>query len=235
MSDVMTWLHYKAAVQWNSTDMPANLVQLNQKCLRVYWKSKRKAAWPMLLHQDMPTNTMKLYQAKLLHRQYNIYACWPSATPCRKLLWRCNMYACWPSVTAKKTRCCLNMSSGWVLLQAVCLLDRRHSISMHVDILPLNPACLLVLCFSICHTCWYSISLSAMPACVIPHYRQLLLVRCLTIRCACCWGALLYIGYAFWCGASLSAVPVGVVSHYRSCILVWYLTVGHAYWRLTSR
>ena len=31
---------------------------------------------------DMQTNTVKLYQARLLHCQYNIHAWWSSATPC---------------------------------------------------------------------------------------------------------------------------------------------------------
>ena len=66
-----------------------------------------------------------------------------------------------------------------------------NHISMPADVLPLNPAYLLSLCFSICHTCWYGDSLSAVPAGMVPHYQPYLLVWCLTI------------GNAFWCGASL--------------------------------
>ena len=41
---------------------------------------------------------------------------------------------------------------------------------MAADFLPLNPACLLVLCFSICHTYFYGVSLSAVPVGLMPHY-----------------------------------------------------------------
>ena len=95
-----------------------------------------------------------------------------------------------------------NMYSGLVLLpqtpllfkhaywlcgvQEGCLLDRCHSINMPADLLPryqyachllpFIPACLLVLCISICHTCVYGVSLSAVPAGVEPHYSPCLLV-----------------------------------------------------------
>ena len=80
-------------------------------------------------------------------------------------------------------------------------------------------ACLLALCFSICYTCWYGVSLSAVlagmvflisavPAGVVPHFRSCLLVWCLTV------------GHVFWCGASLYAMSVGVVPHYMPCLLV---------------
>ena len=44
------------------------------------------------------------------------------------------------------------------------------SISIPAYLLPLNPACLLVLCFFISHTCWYDDSLSAVHAGVVPRY-----------------------------------------------------------------
>ena len=147
------------------------------------------------------------------------------------------------------------MPTGWVLLQDGCLLDRCHSISMSANLLPLNLTCLLVLCFSICHNCWYGISLLVVPAGVVPHYWPfnssvvphyqpcLLLVCCLTI------------GHAFWCGASVAPMPVGAVPHYRVCLqiwcltiamtfgvvpyyqqcrLVWFLTIGHACWSIAT-
>ena len=93
--------------------------------------------------------------------------------------------------------------------------------------LPLNLACKLVLCFSICHTCWYGVSLSAVPAGVMPHYRPYLLMWCLNISPAeLVW--CLSVGHAFWCGVSLQAIPSGVVPHYQPCLLVCCLTIGHA-------
>ena len=49
-------------------------------------------------------------------------------------------------------------------------MDRCHSISMPADLLPIKPACLLVLCFSICQH---------------PHYRPCLLACYLNIGHAC--------------------------------------------------
>ena len=164
-------------------------------------KTKEKSYLTDAPLSDMP-NTVKFYQAGLLHCQYNIHACWPSATPCREWLYRCscNIYACWPSVAATNTaavQTCL-------LVECCCKMDSCHSISMPADFLPLNPACLLAMCFSVCHNCWHGVSLSAVPV-----------VWCLTL------------GHAFWCGASISAVPAGVVPHYRACLVVWYLTFSH--------
>ena len=124
-----------------------------------------------------------------------------------------------------------------MLLQDGCLLDCGHSISMPADLLSLNIACLLALCFSICYTCWYGVSLSAMSAGIVSHYQPCLLVWCLII------------GRVFWFGTSLSAMPAVVVPHYRSCLLVsclnvghaphyrpcllaWYFTIGHACWSI---
>ena len=131
--------------------------------------------------------------------------------PCRELLCHCscNIYACWPSVTVTNTA-----AVQPCLLVGGCLLDCGHSISMSADLLSLNIACLLALCFSICYTCltisrvcWYDVSLSSVPT-----------------------GMVLHIGHTFWFGTSLSAMSVGVVPHYRSCVLVWCLTVGNVLW-----
>ena len=92
----------------------------------------------------------------------------------------------------------------------------------------LHPACKLMLCFSICHTCWYGVSLSAVPAGVMPHYFSCLLMWCLTIS-PVCFCDTFSIGRAFWCGASLQAIIPGVVPHYRPCLLVWYLIINSAY------
>ena len=140
--------------------------------------------------------------------------------PCRELLclFSCNIYACWPSITITNTAAYSNMPTGWVLLQDGCLLDCGHSISMPADLLSLNIACLLALCFSICYTCWYGVSLSAVPAGMVSHYQPCLMV----------WWIIR--SHAFWFGSSLSAMPVGVVPHYRSCLLEWCLTVGNVFW-----
>ena len=115
------------------------------------------------------------------------------------------------------------MPTGWVLLQGGCLLACGHSISMPADLFSLNIACLLALCFSICYTSWYGVSLSAMSVGIVSHYQPCLLV----------WWIII-IDHAFWFGTSLSAMPVGVVPHCRSCLLVWCLTIGHTCWYGTS-
>ena len=163
---------------------------------------------------DMPTNTVKLYQPRLLTNT--------TYMPCIELLCPCSwiIYACCPSVTVRNTaavqtclliECCCKMDACWtVATQSACLL------------LSLNIACLLVLCFSICYTCWYGVSLSALLAGMVSHYQPCLLV----------WYFI--IGHAFWFASSLSAMHVGVVPHYRSCLLLWCLTICHACWRGTS-
>ena len=111
------------------------------------------------------------------------------------------------------------MPTGWVLLQDEYRLNRCHSINMAVNLLPLNLACLPALCFSIRHTCWYGVSLTVLPAGVVPHYQQCMLVWCLTI------------GHVFWCCASLNVMSVVVVPHLRQYLLVRY----HCNWYFTSR
>ena len=98
-----------------------------------------------------------------------------------------------------------------------------------------------MLCFSICHTCWYGVSILAVPAGVMSHYRPYLLMWCLNISTAVLMWCLsighafcLSIGHAFWCGASLQAMPSGVVPHYQPCQLVCCLTICHAFWRGAS-
>ena len=90
-----------------------------------------------------------------------------------------------------------------------------------------------MLCFSICHTCWYGVSLSAVPAGVMPHYRPYLLMWYLNISPAVLMWCL-SVGHAFWCGASLQAMPSGVVPHYQPCLQVCCLTIGHSFWRGAS-
>ena len=119
------------------------------------------------------------------------------------LLWF--KHACWLSATADG-----------------CLLDCGHSISMPADLLSLNIACLLAVCFSIYYTCWFGVSLSVVPAGMVSHNQPCLLAWCFII------------GHVFWFGTLLSAMPVGVVPHYRSCLLGWCLTIGQACWRGTS-
>ena len=135
---------------------------------------------------------------------------------------------------------------------------------MSVDLLPLNHACLLVLCFFICYTCWYCVSLPAVSAGVVPNYRPCLLVMGLTISRTCgvvphksafplswylisaisagvvppCRPCLLVwcltIVHACWYGTLLSAMPVVVVPRYRSWLLARYLTIGHACWSVAT-
>ena len=114
------------------------------------------------------------------------------------------------------------MPTGWVLLQDGCLLDCGHSNSMPTDLLSLNIACLLVLCLSICYTCWYGVSLSAVSAGMVSHYQPCLLV----------WW--IFIGHAFWFGTALSAMPVGVVPHYRPYLLVRF-ALQPTFWLVECR
>ena len=110
---------------------------------------------------------------------------------------------------------------------------------MPADLLQLNQyacrsfttqsVCLLIFYHSFLHACWCCVSLFAMPACMVSHYKPCLMLWSLTI------------GHAFWCDASLSAMPSGVLSHHRPRLLVWpliinlwCLTVGHVCWSVAT-
>ena len=94
MSDMMSWWHYMAAVQLNFNKYACGLGSIQQICLLVHWKSKRRATWSMPLHQ-----TCQLTMWNCIS-QY-CYITNTTYIPCRELLCRCscNIYACWPSVT----------------------------------------------------------------------------------------------------------------------------------------
>ena len=140
-------------------------------------------------------------------------------------------YVCWPCgndgwtaglVQVEQTCTLAGAAARWMLAGSLPL---NH----HANLLWLNPAGILALCFSICHKLY-------------------LLIWCLTISRACwcdakghtIWcgaslsavpaGAVFHYGLVFWCGASLLAMSVGVVPHYRPCLLVWCLAKGHAFW-----
>ena len=138
----------------------------------------------MPLHQIANLNCETLVDKTIATLSMQDNARWSSETP---LLCRCscNKYVFWPSVTSTNT------TARWVhagplplnqyacrsfTTQSVCLPIFYHSISVPADLLPLIPACLLVLCLSICHICVYGASLSAVPAGVEPHYRPCLLM-----------------------------------------------------------
>ena len=178
--------------------MPAHLVLFDQICLLVHWKSKRKATWLMPLYQTCQL-TLWIFIIQ------DCYIVNTTCMPCRELLCHCscNIYACWPSVNVTNTAAV-----------QICLLV-EYCCKM---VASLN----IALCFSICYTCWFGVSLSAVSAGIVSHYRLCLLV----------WWII--IGHAFWFGTSLSAMPVGLVPHYRPCLFVWCLTIGHVFWCGTS-
>ena len=115
---------------------------------------------------DMPTNTVELYQARLLNCQNKMHACWSSATPCRELLCRfsCNIYVCWPSDTATNTAavqtcllvgCCCKMGACWTVatqnLQACRSFATQSCMSAGAVLLYLSY--LLVWCLTISRAC----------------------------------------------------------------------------------
>ena len=169
--------------------MPADLVLFNRTCFLVHWKSKRKATWPMPLHQ---TCQLTMWNCYIVNTTY---------MPCRELLCHCSckIYACWPSVNVTNTaavqtcllvECCCKMDACWtVATQSACLMNFCHSL-LHVcwrcASLSALPAGMVL---TISSVCWYGVSLSAVPAGVVLHYRSCLLVWYLTISHACLCGA----------------------------------------------
>ena len=108
----------------------------------------------------MPTNTVKLYQPRLLH-----------TCPCRELLCccSCNKNVCWPSVTVTNTvavqtcllvEYCWKMDACWTVSdQSACLLTFCHSIPHYAGVVLLFLLYLLVWCLTISHACWCCASL----------------------------------------------------------------------------
>ena len=74
---MMSWQHYMAAVQRNFNRYACGLgtIQSNMPPGRPGpLEIKGKSYLKVVLSSDMPTNTVKLYQPRLLHCQYNIHA-----------------------------------------------------------------------------------------------------------------------------------------------------------------
>ena len=155
--------------------------------------------------------------------------------PCRELLCRCsyNIYACRSSFTVTNTaavqtcllvECCCKMDVCWtVATQSASLLSFVTQYCISAGVVLLYLLYLLIWCLTISRACWYSCSLSAVPAGMVSHYQPCLLVWYLTIRC-------FIKGHVIWFGTLLSALHVCVVPHYRPCLLVWCLTVVHVFW-----
>ena len=153
-----------------STDMPADLVLFNQTCLLVHWKSKRKSTCPMPLHQTCQLT---------LWTFINETAILPVQKTCRVesyFVAAAATYMPADLVLLTKHRCCSNSAAAiWMLAGPW----------------PLNQHACRTFATQFWHSyCWFRVSLSAVPAGVVSHYRPCVLVLCLTISCAC------------WCGAS---------------------------------
>ena len=174
----MSWWHYMAAVQWNIYRYACGRGTFQLDISPGPLEIKKKSYLTNPPPSDMPTNTVKLYQPRLLNCQNNIHAVyrtvmslqlskhanWLSAAARWMLagLWPLNQHACWPFAT----QYC--MSAGVVLLYLLYL---------------------LVWCLTISHVCWYGVSLSIVPAGVLLHYRSYLFVWYITISHACLCGA----------------------------------------------
>ena len=211
-------------------------MKLQHICLRTWYHSIRHVSFenqreklldrcPSIRHANLNCETLVGKTIATLSMQDTcLLVQWDSIAMSLQLQQICILAWC----NFQKHHCCSNMPTGCVMCkigacwtvatQSICLLIFYHSISMPADLLPLIHVCLLVLCISICHTCLYGVSLSAVPAGVESHYSPCLLVWCLIIS------------HALRCVVSPKATPSGVVPHYQPCPLVWCLTVGHVCW-----
>ena len=140
--------------------MLADLVLFNQTCLLVHWKSKRKATWLMPLRQTCQLTLWNFISQDCYIDNTTCMLCRVVMSLQLQLQHICLLAKCY----YHKHHCWSNMPTGWVLLQDGCLLDCGHSIIMPADLLSLNIACLLALCFSSCYNGWYGVSLSAVSA-----------------------------------------------------------------------
>ena len=212
---MMTWGNAWLLFGETSTDYACGLATIPSDIPPGPLKIKGKTTQP--IQSDMPTNTVKLYQARQLHSLYNIHVCLSSATPLQLqhicLLAQCNCTAAVQTCLLVKCYCKIDACCPMLLNQHACRSFATQScISAGVVLLYLPYLlvwylpCLPLWCITIDHVNW-----------CCAHYQPCLLVWCI-IK-----------GHAFWCGASLSAMPVGVVPHYRACLLVWCFAVDHAF------
>ena len=118
-----------------------------------------------------------------------VAACWSSAIPCRELLCRCsyNIYmSAGPNTAAVQTCLLVSVAARWMLAglwplnQHACRpFVTQYCMSAVVVLLYL--LYLLVWCLTISRAGRYGVSLSAVPAGRVFHYRSCLLVWYLTI------------------------------------------------------
>ena len=169
----ITWM----LLSETSTYMPVDLVLFNQTCLMVHWKSKRKATWPISLHQTCQLTLWNFIRQDC----YFVNTIWMPAGPVPIRVECCYVAssACRPSITSTSTaavqacllvECCCKMDAGWTVATSL--------------------ACLPIFCRSILHVCLRCASLYAITAGMVSHYQSCLLVWYLTL------------GDAFRCGAS---------------------------------
>ena len=173
-----TWM----PLEETSTDMPENLLPFNQTCL--LWKSKRQAARSVPLHQ---TCQLKLWNFSRQDYCYVVNARYMPAGPWKTpLLCRCscNKYVFWHSVTSTNTtavQTCLLVEwcARWVLTGSLPL--NQYACRSFTT----QSVCLPIFYHSILHACWCCVSLFAIPAYMVSHYKPCLLVWCLTIGHVC--------------------------------------------------
>ena len=130
------------------------LVKLQQICLRTWYHSIRHTPrsnlqFETLLCKTDAWSSATLESCNAVATAIYMPACQVYVLPQTPLLFK---YAYWLSAAAR-----------WMLAGSLLL----------------NTACQLVLCFSICNTCWYGVCLSGVPAGVMPNYRPYLPMRCL--------------------------------------------------------
>ena len=165
MADVMTWWQYTAAV-WLNFNIYA-LVPFNQTNIQVHWKSKRKLTRLKPVHHTCQLTVWNFIRQDCCLVEYHS----------RELLCccSCNIYACWPSVFTATNTATIQIC---LLVEWCCKMDASC-------VFVTQSYMLAGVVTSICHTCRYGVSLSAVPAGLLPPYRQCLLVWFLTISHAC--------------------------------------------------
>ena len=196
VSDMMRWWRYMVAVQWNFNRYACRLGTIQSNIPPDPLEIKRKSYMTGAPPSDMLTNTMKLYQPRLLHCQYNITcrveSCYVSAAatymPAGLV---CRVESCYVAAAATYMPAGLVLLSQTPLLIQTCLLVEYCCKIDACWTVATQSACLLTFCHSILHVCWRCGSLSAIPAGMVSHFQPCLLVWCLIIS------------RAWWCGESL--------------------------------
>ena len=152
----MTWWQYMTAVRWNFNRYACGLGTIQSDMPPGPLKIKEKGYSTDVPPSGMPTDTVKLYQERLLlHCRCKIHPCWSSAhyRPCLLVL---DSLSAMLFGAVPHYRPCLQV---WYLTIGHAFWYGASLSAMPTGVLPHYRPYLLVWCLTISHACWCGSSL----------------------------------------------------------------------------